>query len=394
MSDPSLAPPRTGLITARIAWFLLFNFMANGALSLLFAALPVHAEEVSGWAVAAGLTTGVMMAVTVLVELGTPQLMSAWGYRRVLELGASLMAFPTLLVVAWPHLTTVLVAAALRGAGLAFTVVAATALAARLFPPDRRAEGLGIYGLVISIPAVIMLPAGLWLADEYGFTLVAAIAAGFGVIALACGRTLPTLHPGDKPTHGIMAELRDPGILRPTILFGLTTLAIGVLTTYLALAMPEDQRQVAAIGLLVQAIFTSLARWGSGQLGDRVGSSRLLGPAMAFTAVGMLCIVATGSPWLVIGGMAIFGIGLGGAQNASLAVMFERAPADRVAQISVIWNIAYDAGMGIGAVAFGVVTGFIGYPAGFAMVAALLFVAVIPAWHDRRTPRPAPAAAD
>jgi len=115
------------LITARVAWFLLFNFMANSALSLLFAALPVHAEEVSGWAVAAGLTTGVMMAVTVLVELGTPQLMAAWGYRRVLELGAALMAFPTLLIVAWPHLTTVLAAAALRGAGLAFTVVAATA---------------------------------------------------------------------------------------------------------------------------------------------------------------------------------------------------------------------------------------------------------------------------
>ena len=388
MSDPSLAPPRTGLITARVAWFLLFNFMANGALSLLFAALPVHAEEVSGWAVAAGLTTGVMMAVTVLVELVTPQLMAAWGYRRVLELGAALMAFPTLLIVAWPHLTTVLVAAALRGAGLAFTVVAATALAARLFPPDRRAEGLGIYGLVISIPAVVMLPAGLWLANEYGFTLVAAIAAGFGVVALACGRTLPTLHPGDKPTHGIMAELRDPGILRPTILFGLTTLAIGVLTTYLALAMPEDQRQVAAIGLLVQAVFTSLARWGSGRVGDQVGSSRLLGPAMLFSAVGMLCVVNTDSALMVIGGLALFGIGLGAAQNASLAVMFERAPTDRVAQVSVVWNIAYDAGMGIGAVAFGIVTGFIGYPAGFAMVAALLFVAVIPAWRDRRTARP------
>ena len=385
-----MRPPRTGLITVQVAWFLLFNFMANGALSLLFAALPVHAEEVSGWAIAAGLTTGVMMAVTVLVELGTPRLMSAWGYRRVLELGAALMAFPALLVVLWPHLGAVLIASTARGAGLAFTVVAATALAARLFPADRRAEGLGIYGLVISIPAVIMLPAGLWLADEYGFTLVAFISAGFGVIALAGGRSLPTIHPGDRPTHGIMAELRDRAILRPTIIFGLATLAIGVLTTYLALSMPEDKRGVAAIGLLVQAIFTSLARWGSGRLGDRVGSSRLLGPAMLFAAVGMLGIIRTDSALSVVAGMALFGIGLGGAQNASLAIMFERSRPERFAQISVIWNIAYDAGMGIGAVAFGLVTGVTGYPVGFALVAGLLFLTVIPAWRDQVPPaRPA-----
>lgn len=370
-------------MTPQVAWFLLFNFLANSALALLFAALPVHAEEVSGWAIAAGLTTGVMMAVTVAVELGTPGLMARWGYRRVLELGAALMAFPTLLIVIWPHLSAVLLAAAARGAGLALSVVAATALAVRLFPADRRAEGLGIYGLIISIPAVIMLPAGLWLSEEYGFTLVAIIAAVLGALALVSGRTLPTLHPGDKPTHGIMAELREPAILRPTIVFGLATLAIGVLTTYLALSMPEDRRHIAAIGLLVQAIFTSLARWGSGRLGDRIGSARLLGPGMLIAAIGFACFINTGSAPLVIGGMALFGIGLGAAQNASLAIMFERTSADRIPQVSVIWNIAYDAGMGIGAVGFGLVTGFTGYPWGFALVALLLFGAVVPAWRDR-----------
>jgi MFS family permease len=180
-----------------------------------------------------------------------------------------------------------------------------------------------------------------------------------------------------------MAELRDLAILRPTIIFGLATLAVGVLTTYLALAMPEDKRGVAASGLLVQAIFTSLARWGSGRLGDRVGSARLLGPAMLFAAVGMLGIIRTDSALWVIIGMALFGIGLGGAQNASLAIMFERSRPERFAQISVIWNIAYDAGMGIGAVAFGFVTGLTSYPIGFALVAGLLFLAVIQAWRDR-----------
>jgi predicted MFS family arabinose efflux permease len=179
-----------------------------------------------------------------------------------------------------------------------------------------------------------------------------------------------------------MAELRQPSILRPTIVFGLSTFGIGLLVTYLALAVPEDARQVAAIALFVQAVCTSAARWAVGRLGDRVGSERLLWPSMLLCAIGMLGIVATANPAAVIGGMAVFGFGLGGAQNASLATMFERAPEGRAAQVSVVWNLAYDAGMGVGAVGFGLVSNALGYPWGFALVAAVLFLAVPLAWRD------------
>jgi MFS family permease len=187
-----------------------------------------------------------------------------------------------------------------------------------------------------------------------------------------------------------MMELRDPAILRPTIIFGLATFAIGILITYLALAVDEDQRHVAAIGLFVQAICMTIGRYGSGRLGDRFGSSRLLAPSMMLCAIGMTLIVATGSTVAVLIGMAVFGLGVGGAQNSSMAMMFERAPRERYAQISVIWNVAYDAGMGIGAVGFGLATDLIGYQWGFALVAAILFATVLPAWRDGRTASPEP----
>jgi predicted MFS family arabinose efflux permease len=103
---------------------------------------------------------------------------------------------------------------------------------------------------------------------------------------------------------------------------------------------------------------------------------------MLLTAIGVLCLVATSSSAAVLAGMAIFGLGLGGAQNSSLAVMFERARAERVAQVSVIWNLAYDAGMGLGAVGFGLLSGLTGYASGFAIVAAILFASVPVAWRD------------
>jgi predicted MFS family arabinose efflux permease len=108
---------------------------------------------------------------------------------------------------------------------------------------------------------------------------------------------------------------------------------------------------------------------------------------MLLTATGMACLVATDNSGAVVAGMALFGVGLGGAQNASLAVIFDRAAHDRVAQVSVIWNLAYDAGMGFGAIAFGMLSGIIGYSMGFAAVAAVLFTAVPFAWAGQVQPK-------
>ena len=370
------------LLTRPIYWFLLFGFITQSTFALLFSALPLYASDTAGASLAAGLTTGVTMLATVVVELFTPRLTADLGYRRALELGLALLGFPALILLVFPGFAAILVVAAARGAGLAISVVAGTAMAAQLFPAGRRAEGLGIYGLVVSISSVALLPLGLWLAERFGFGLVAGITAAITVAGLAIGRTLPAIHPGARPTHGIMAELRDPSILRPTIIFGLSTFAVGILITYLALAVPDDAGHLAAVGLFAQAICTSVARWGAGRLGDRVGSQRLLGPAMLLCAVGMVGVVATGTTVAVVVGMALFGLGLGSAQNASLAMMLDRAHHARTAQVSVIYNLAYDAGMGIGAVGFGVVSDIVGYTWGFALVAAILFAAVPAAWRE------------
>jgi predicted MFS family arabinose efflux permease len=383
LDKPSSPPHHVPLLTRPVWWFLLFSLVANSSLSLLFAVLPLFAETTTGTALSAGLVTGTMMLATVIIELLTPRLMATLGYRRAMEIGIVLMGLPALVLMVLPNLATILIVAAARGAGLAIWIVAGTALAVNLFPPHRRAEGLGIYGVALSIPTIALLPLGLWLAERFGFALVFISAAFLVAAGLVIGRMLPTVHAGEKPTHSIVTELRDPGIARPTIIFSLSTLAVGILITYLALAVPEGSRNVAVIGLFVQGVCTTVARWGAGRLGDMFGSQRLLAPSMLFASIGMLCLVATDNPVAVLAGMALFGLGLGGAQNASLAVMFERARQDRVAQVSVIWNLAYDAGMGIGAVGFGVLSGATRYSWGFAIVAAVLFASVPIAWRDR-----------
>jgi MFS family permease len=99
-------------------------------------------------------------------------------------------------------------------------------------------------------------------------------------------------------------------------------------------------------------------------------------------AAGTAALIWVANPIVVIVSMALFGVGFGMAQNVTLTLMFERVPQSRFGQVSALWNLAYDGGMGIGAVAFALVAVRAGYPVGFALTGAVLFTALLPAWRD------------
>jgi predicted MFS family arabinose efflux permease len=92
----------------------------------------------------------------------------------------------------------------------------------------------------------------------------------------------------------------------------------------------------------------------------------------------------------VIGGAAVFGAGFGLLQNATLALMYTRTDRTGYDAVSAIWNAAYDAGMGAGAIGMGLVAASLGYPATFLLTAALVIPALIPAGRELRL-SPAPS---
>ena len=89
------------------------------------------------------------------------------------------------------------------------------------------------------------------------------------------------------------------------------------------------------------------------------------------------------NPLAVIAGVGLFGIGFGVAQNVTLALMFARVPTSRFARASALWNVAYDGGMGVGAIGFGLLLDPIGYSAGFVCTAVVLITILVPAWRQR-----------
>jgi hypothetical protein len=85
---------------------------------------------------------------------------------------------------------------------------------------------------------------------------------------------------------GLLDGLRDAGQRRPALIFAASTVAAGVVVSFLPLATGASG-SVAAIALLAQALTATLSHWWAGRYGDRHGHARLLVPGLAIASLGM-----------------------------------------------------------------------------------------------------------
>jgi MFS family permease len=380
-----VARPR--LVTGRFAAALLASFGALTSFYLLLSVTPMYAVSAGAGSAGAGLVTGSLMLTTVLAEFASSRLMGRYGYRAVFAAGALLLGGPVPALLAPHSMVTIIVVSILRGFGFGLSTVVIGALVASSVPPERRGEGIGLAGVVACVPAIVALPSGVWLAQNTGYAVVIAITA---VSALAPLAAVPWLggpadreapEPDAKPA-GLLASLRSAGQLRPAVIFAATTVSAGVVASFLPLAAGVSAG-IAALGLFAQAVTATASRWWAGRRGDRHGHANLLIPGLLIAAAGMAGLIWVPAPAAVIAGMCLFGIGFGVTQNATFALMLDRAPASGYGIASALWNLAYDAGYGVGPIMFGVFVAHTGYPAAFALTGLLVLAALLPAVRDR-----------
>jgi predicted MFS family arabinose efflux permease len=371
------------LLTRALTFLFVATFCAMTGFYLLLSVVPLYAAGAGAGGVEAGLTTGALMFATVAAELATPTLLARVGHRAVLGAGLLLLGAPALVLVHSAAFATILIVCLVRGVGLAIFVVAGGSLVASLLPPERRSEGLGLYGVVAGVPAVTALPLGVWLAERVGFPPVFVAAAAISLASLAVVPGLPERVGRHLDPVGVWAGLRSADQRRPALLFLITALGAGVVVTFLPL-MARRSAHLGALALLAHAAATTASRWWAGRYGARRGQERLLVGGVMAAAAGMLALVLAPHVAAALAGALLLGIGFGLAQNASLSLMFARVSASGYDMVSAVFNLAYDAGLGLGAFGFGVLAGRVGYPAAFALTAGIILLSLAPAGWNRR----------
>jgi len=368
--------------------------------ALLLPVAPLWAVHGGAGAAGAGLVNGVLLATTVVAQLAVPWTLRALGHGRTMALGLVLMAAGAALVVA-DTLPWILACSVVRGVGFGILTVTGSAVVGHLAPPALRGRMVGVYGLAVAVPNLVLLPAGVPAVDAVGFAPVLLVAALplLGIpAALALGhlvRPAPAPAPvapvpgAPSPDTGEAAVPAPQGLLAavvpPTVVLLAATMAGGALLTFLPQVTSPG---TAGVALLLMGIAAAASRFGAGHLADAGprGGHGWLAPLLVVTAAGTTaCAWGAGdgtTGWLLAGAL-LCGTGYGALQNLTLVSAFHRAGPGRVDETSTVWNVGFDGGTALGAVVVGVVASVWGFPVAFACAGVGCVLALLAARLSR-----------
>jgi predicted MFS family arabinose efflux permease len=362
-----------------LAVMSMFGFSGYAA---LLAVAPLWVVEGGSTAAGAGLVNGVLLAATVLTQLAVPRALATWGTGRVLVTGLLLLGLPAPAYLLSDELGWVLGLSAVRGAGFGILTVVGSTVVAQLVPVSRRGAAIGVYGLSVAVPNLLLLPGSVPIVDRWGFAPVFWMGALplLGVPAVV--RLMPALSDAGRGGPSPAARGSRPsaravlGIVPPTVVLFSVTMAGGALLTF----SPQlAQPRTAALVLLIFGVTAALSRWLAGSVADRFGGQRFLAPILTCAAAAMaVCAwaVARGQDVPLVAAATVLGVCYGALQNLTLVVAFAAVEPSQLAAASAGWNIGFDAGTGLGSVLAGALAAAYSFPVALATLAALCLLAV------------------
>ena len=352
-----------------------------GAMSLaLFLLFPLYVKALGGSEVTIGLVLGVGTAASVAARPAVGLLLDRLGRRRVLVwcgLGNVFSWIPFFFLTAvgpalyfWTMLHEV-VWGALFAAYFTY--------AADLAPAERRAEGIAIFG-VAGMSANGLAPIlGERVIVDAGFPAYLGLAMGLGVVAVLLSLRVPSKAPvhvqGTAPSFRDVVRLAGhPGLVN--IMLATAILGVAINAAYFFVAPYVHERGLAAAAPFFAAYSATsvvIRLFGRRTL-DVLGPHRVSGPGFVSFAVGLMALAALplvggaqATAVLMVAGMAC-GAGHGSLFPVLNAIAVARAPAGKQGAVVGLHTAAIDAGAVIGTPLCGVVAGWLGYPAMYAVM--------------------------
>jgi MFS family permease len=311
------------------------------------------------------------------------------GYRRVMQVGALIVAAGGVLYFLPIGLAGLIAVRLLLGVGEASLFTAGAAWTVSLAPYGRRGQLIGLYGVSMwfGISAGTFLGAALL---RFGYDSVWAFSAAAPFLGLLLISSVAAPAAAARPSGG-----RDL-LVRPALLPGLAlALAAAGYAGLAAFVVLHLQARGIPAGFVVLGTFSAVyagTRLVIGHVPDRFGPRRVVIWCGIGEAVGLLIIALAPNLPVALTGSVVMGVGFS-LLHPSLALMVMNRT-DRSKQGAALgaYTSFWDLGLGVWGPATGAVASALGYPAVFVVGAACAVAAVAVALSVRQ-PVPQPAAA-
>ena len=347
------------------------------AFALLYATqalLPDIGASFGVGATVASLTVAVTTGTLALTVLPMSAFAERAGRTRVMAAALAVACLAVLAGAAAPDLWLLLVARAVDGLALAGVVAVAMGHLGAEVDAEASGAAIGVYVSGTTVGGLLgrLVPAGV---DEIGSWRVSLVAlAGVGALCtLVFVRLVPPARSrvveADRPRHGIVAHLRDPGIVRLCLVAFL--LMGGFVATYnyltYRLAGAPFGLSTSVIGLVFLAYLSgTVSSTVAARLAARHGRRTVLVGSTVVALAGLLVTLGN-TLALVLVGLVVFTTGFFGAHSVASGWVAGRAVVNK-SHASALYLMAYYIGSSVGGTAIGLAWSSGGWPATVAAV--------------------------
>lgn len=341
---------------------------------LLLPTLPLHIEDLGIGESQLGFIIGSFTLSSVVVRPIIGGLLDRFGRRFFIVAGLILVAIAMFLYNWSSGIFLLLLLRVLHGSGWAMSTTSIGTSITDVIPALRRNEGMGWYGMSMSVSMAIGPVFGVWMVQSYSFRHLIVLASCLSVAAILMA--LATKVPAIRSDNKRKAVFFDKSVLPISAAIFFLALTYGGITTFLPLFAGSIQVNAGTF-FLAYAVALTLARPVAGRLADRYNEGSIIIPSMILTIIALLILsLSDGLPGVIVSAI-LYGVGFGSAQPTLQAAILGLVSPAKKGMANASFFTAMDLGIGLGSILLGVISQLFGYPALFAACAVSGFIALL-----------------
>ncbi|MCB2312114.1 MFS transporter [Clostridium tagluense] len=341
---------------------------------LLMPTLPIFIKQLGGSESQVGFIIGVFTISSVIVRPIVGGLMDKYG-RRVFIISG--LIFFAITMYFYDLVTVIIFLVMLRilhGISWAIATTSIGTAVTDVIPKSRRGEGMGWYGLSMTLGMALGPILGLWIAKSFSFHYLFLLCTALALIAFILA--FCTKIPAVQHTHENTISFFEKDLLPIAIVTFFLSITFGGITTFLPLFAAKIQVNVGTF-FLVYAFILAVIRPITGKISDKYGEDVIIIPALFILIVALLVLAFTkGIVGLVITAI-LYGIGFGSAQPALQLAIIRLAKPEKIGVANATFFTAFDLGIGLGAIILGFVSQLVGYQTLFIVCAVSAFISLL-----------------
>lgn len=372
------------LWTASFIKLMVGNLFIFMSFQMLIPTLPPYIKSIGASGTEIGLVTALFSIGAVLSRPFIGFMLEYKARKPLVLIGALLLLLITFLYPLSQIVVIFLVFRLIHGLAWGWSTTVNGTAAVDVVPNSRLGEGMGYFGLSITIGMIIAPSLGIFLFQITSFENLVYVSGALGIIALILLGTVQYSTPDlvlktkkEDLKFTLLGSLVEKDGWLPAVITLLVSLGYGSIVTFIVIFGEERGIDQIFLFYLCNAILASLSRPIAGKWFDEKGPVGLVIGTVSITFIGMWVLSFAHSNLMIALAGTLFGIGFGSLIPTLQSWTLSKTAANRRGVANGMFFSSIDLGIGISGLVFGVLAQFFGIGTLFQISSVFVLAALI-----------------